>query len=316
MIIGFLSVQSLFGQVLDAKTSDESLLIGQSVSITYSIEANLGDSIIFQPKSNEIEALSITDKGSLSSDGIEFEIIGDFKDTFLIQKSDKKWIGQYTVTAWDSGMYLIPGPSIVINDSTFTLPDISLTCYLSDPIDGIDLYDIRESYADIPPNPFSLITFLKSNWWWISIITLSIIGFLWYKRYKKRKLEEEEYEDERPVSLKQRTLIAIESLEEAKLWEQDRLKEHFVELSYILRSYLTSRYDISLLEKTTYEATLILTKKGLEKETVDVIMRILSQSDMVKFAKSEPDVIAILRVSTLAKQVVAETSPLDFDNAE
>ena len=94
------------------------------------------------------------------------------------------------------------------------------------------------------------------------------------------------------------------------------MKEHFVELSYILRSYLTSRYDISLLEKTTYETTVLLTRKGLEEETVDVIIRILSQSDMVKFAKSKPDVIAILRISALAKQVVAETSPLDFDNVE
>ena len=84
----------------------------------------------------------------------------------------------------------------------------------------------------------------------------------------------------------------------------------------ILRMYLTSRYEISLLEKTTYETKLLLTQKGLNDETVEVIARILSESDMVKFAKSEPDVIAILRVSTLARQIVAETSPLEFDNVE
>ena len=49
---------------------------------------------------------------------------------------------------------------------------------------------------------------------------------------------------------------------------------------------------------------------------MEVIARILSEADMVKFAKSEPDVIAILRVSTLARQIVAETSPLEFDNVE
>ena len=84
----------------------------------------------------------------------------------------------------------------------------------------------------------------------------------------------------------------------------------------ILRMYLTSRFEISLLEKTTYETKLLLTQKGLNDETVEVIARILSEADMVKFAKSEPDVIAILRVSTLARQIVAETSPLEFDNVE
>jgi hypothetical protein len=59
-----------------------------------------------------------------------------------------------------------------------------------------------------------------------------------------------------------------------------------------------------------------LTKKGLNEDTVENIGRILSESDMVKFAKSKPEVISILRVSTLARQIVAETSPLEFDNVE
>jgi RNA-binding protein YhbY len=105
-------------------------------------------------------------------------------------------------------------------------------------------------------------------------------------------------------------------LDNAKLWEKGKLKEHFVELSFILRSYLTSRYTVSLLEKTSFETKLILAKKGLNEGTIVAIARILSESDMVKFAKSEPELMAILKVSTLAKQIVAETSPLEFDNAK
>jgi len=118
------------------------------------------------------------------------------------------------------------------------------------------------------------------------------------------------------TSLKQRTLIAIGALEKAKLWEKGKLKDHFVELSFILRSYLTSRYNVSLLEKTSFETKLILSRKGLNEGTIVAIARILSESDMVKFAKSEPELMAILKVSTLAKQIVAETSPLEFDNVE
>jgi len=135
-------------------------------------------------------------------------------------------------------------------------------------------------------------------------------------RRRRWDREIENREDIRPMNLKERTIKAIEALDASELYNKGQLKEHFVELSYILRSYLTSRYNISLLDKTTEQTKIILTKQGLNDETVDTIARILSQSDMVKFAKSKPEVISILRQSTLVKQIIAETSPLDFDNVD
>ncbi len=307
----------LLAQELDEKVSESQLMIGQPITLTYSVKINVDDTVIFIPKKDLIEALEVKEGSSLTSEGIEFEIIDEFQDTFIMHNQQKEWVGQYVITAWDSGAYILPGPSIVVNDSTFTFDDLVLMCHLSDPIDGVDLYDIKENYAEVPPRPFSFKAFLKTHWWWMTLIILGTVAFFVIRNIRrKRAALDEIIEDERPISLKERTLIAIDALEEAKLWEKDQLKEHFIELSYILRSYLTSRYDISLLEKTTHEASLILTRKGLEKETVDIILKILSQSDMVKFAKSKPEVIAILRVSTLARQVVAETSPLDFDNVD
>lgn len=305
-----------FGQKLNARVSESQLMIGQPITLTYSVKTKLTDTIIFKPKKDNIEALATIEGSSLSSEGINFEIVDEFQDTFIVRQQKKEWVGQYVVTAWDSGAFTLSGPTITINDSTYIFDDVTIICHLTDPIDGVDLYDIKENYAEIPPKPFSFGDFIKEHWWWIGLIALGLISYFTIKRIQKRKREMQEVEDDRPISLKERTLIAIEALEEAKLWEKDQLKDHFVELSYILRSYLTSRYNVSLLEKTTYETTLILTRKGLEKETVNTIVRILSQSDMVKFAKSKPETVSILRVSTLAKQVVAETSPLDFDNVE
>ena len=270
------------------------------------------DSLLFVPHKETIKARALSKTGALTTDGVDFEITDEFIDTFAVDGKRKHWVGQYVVTAWDSGMYILPGPTIIINDSAYQFQDLTIACMLVDPIDGVDLYDIKENFADIPPKPFSIVDFLKSNWWWLALIAIGIIVFI----VLKRKNREEPEEEEKPLSLRQRTLFAIDALEKAKLWEKNQLKEHFVELSMILRMYLTSRFEISLLEKTTYETKLLLTQKGLNDETVEVIARILSEADMVKFAKSEPDVIAILRVSTLARQIVAETSPLEFDNVE
>ena len=204
-------------------------------------------------------------------------------------------------------------PQIIINDSTFYFENIAIATHLSTPIDSVDLYDIRENFTELPILPFTVIDFFTSYWWVVLIILILALAITRFIRNSKENDREDEI---KPPSLKDRTILAINSLDSSKLWEKDELKRHFVELSYILRSYLTSRYSISLLDKTSYQTKILLTEKGLNKETVDVVARILSQSDMVKFAKSKPELIEILRISTLAKQIVVETSPLEFDNVE
>lgn len=313
-VLVLFSSMTVFGQQLKSNISDKQFLIGEPVVLTYTIKAKDNDSIGFVQKDDVISARVISENSHLTDEGIDFEVTHPFHDTIIQKGAQKTWIGEYVITAWDSGLYLIPGQSVIINDSMMTFPDVKVMALLVEPQKDVDLYDIRENFAEIPDKPFSLSEFIANNWWWlIPGITIIIAAVVFLRR---RKNNQEEVEEDRPMSLKQRTILAIEALEDAKLWERNQLKEHFVELSYILRSYLTSRYNISLLEKTTYEAKILLTQKGLNEETVDVIGKILSQSDMVKFAKSNPDILAILKQSTLAKQIVAETSPLEFDNAE
>lgn len=317
LLYGFVMLTSwTFGQSFKSKISDSIVQVGQQFTVTYIIEAKVGDSIQFEERTNFLPARAISESGNIATEELEFELIRTHSTLLKKKKNRQLYEVKYTVVVWDSGLFVIPGPSFSIEDSMATCPDLRMACFLTAPQDGMDLYDIREDYAEVPPNPFSLKLFLKKHWWWLTLIAVAILLFFVIRAARRRRLLEDEEEEERPMSLKDRTLLAIDALEKAKLWERDQLKEHFVELSYILRSYLTARYSLSLLEKTTFEARLMLTQQGLERETVDVIIRILSQSDMVKFAKSKPDVISILRVSAEAKQVVAETSPLDFDNVE
>lgn len=298
-------------QQLSASSSAKSILVGQEITLKYRVTAKKGDSISFNPAIGEIPSKSVGG-GNLQQDGTLFEIIKDFHDSVITKGSKIQWIGEYVVTAWDSGAFVIPGPQIVIDDSVMKFQDLTISCDLVAKDDKIDLYDIRENYADIPAEPSALLTFVKSNWWWMTLILVVMALYIFIRRRNK----EDDDEPEQRISLKQRALYAIEALEKEKLWEKDKMKEHFVELSYILRSYLTARYSISLLEKTTRQTKLLLKQKGLEDDTIDVINRILSQSDLVKFAKSKPETIDILKISAMAKQIIAETSPLEIEDAE
>lgn len=305
-----------WSQQLSESISQDNVLIGEPVSIKYIVKTKLTDTIAFAEKLDYLDGRFKEGGGSLSKKGAEFELVEPFRDTIIALGMNKKWIGEYIVTTWEDGEYIIPGATIGINDSTYRFDDLALEVTLVDQKEDVDLYEIRENFTDIPEEPFSAMKFLKRNWWWIAIVVGALVmGWLIVRR-RRWDREIENREDIRPMNLKERTIKAVEALDNSELYNKGKLKEHFVELSYILRSYLTARYNISLLDKTTEQTKLILTKQGLNDETVDTIARILSQSDMVKFAKSKPDVISILRQSTLVKQIIAETSPLDFDNVD
>lgn len=316
IILFFGSTFNGWTQQLSKSISQDNILVGEPVSIKYIVKTKITDTIAFSERMDFIKARLKDGGGTLAKKDAEFELVESFRDTIIALGMNKKWIGEYIVTAWEDGEYIIPGATISINDSTYRFDDLALEVTLVDQKDNVDLYEIRENFTDIPDQPFSPMKFLKKNWWWMAIVIGAILMGWLIARRRRWDREIENREDIRPMNLKDRTIKAVEALDKSELWNKGKLKEHFVELSYILRSYLTSRYNISLLDKTTEQTKIMLTKQGLNDETVDIIARILSQSDMVKFAKSKPDTISILRQSNLVKQIIAETSPLDFDNVD
>ena len=305
-------IGNAFAQQLDATISKSRAKIGEPLTLKYKLKTRSNDTIVFYEKYSEIP-IRTYGGGQLSNDGASAEILTNFNDSSYKVQGGKEWLGDYEIMIWDSGTFIIPGPEIVINDSTFYFDDLKVYVDFSTKKSGVDLYDIRENYAELPEEENVFVRWIKRNWWILAIVVAASAGLLWF--INKRK-PPERIKVVKAMSLKERTLAAIDALEGEKLWEQDKLKEHFIELSYIMRSYLTARYDIAILEKTTYQTKQLLLQKGLNEDTVDTIARILSHSDMVKFAKSSPDEISILKISTLARQIVAETSPLEFDNYE
>lgn len=312
-ILLFMACGPLFGQQLKESFSEKNVLIGSPTTLTYEVITNQNDVIKFTPKDQNIEVRN-NSNGQLTSEAGVIEVLESFKESSKIENGKKHWTGTYTVVVWDSGSFVVPGPQISVGDSNMHFQDLRIHCDFSQKKSGVDIYDIREDYAELPAEENEIVAFFKSYWWIFPLLTLLLIG-LWLL-IRKRKAANQPVKIVKAMSLKDRTLMAIDALEDEKLWEKEQLKQHYVELSYILRSYLTTRYDISLLEKTTHETKALLLQLGLNDDTVDTVILILSQADMVKFAKSKPEVIEILKISTLARQIVAETSPLEFDNYE
>jgi hypothetical protein len=301
----------LLAQQPTASISRDQVEVGGRIDLIYKIELKKSDKFSINPLTGNFPSKLTTENSSLKTAAFdEIEIIG-FEDTMILQGNKKVWLGIYELTPWDSGLVVLEGQRFTINDSTFDFPSVYLDCNLVPHKKGQGIYDIKETFVKTPNKQTWLVFFIKYIAWWL----FPLIGFIIY-RLISNKRNSKSVKIEKEMSLKERTLHAIDALEKAELWKKDQLKEHFVELSYILRSYLTARYSISLLDKTTGETKLLLIQKGLNKEIVDTILRLLSHSDMVKFAASEPAEELIYKSLFLLRQIVSETSPIEFEHAE
>lgn len=293
-----------------------SILIGQPAELTYSIELPAGSAYKHLPFGNVVPSIkSNADGYTISEISSDLEQIEPMRDTVIMRGNKKELRITYLISGWNEGSYLINGAKLQLNDSMIPFPEVKLTVSLVPEKKGQEIYDIRESFSSLPEKPNPVILFFDQNRSWLIplLIILSaglVLFFLWW-RSRPRKAE-----IVNKLSLKERSLLAIDALEKERLWENGKLKQHYIELSYILRSYLSARYTLSMLENTTSEAQLLLRQVGLHEETIRTIGKVLDQSDMVKFAKSAPEETEVLKISQLVRQIIAETSPLEFEKHE
>ena len=309
-----LAISTGYSQVGSTIIESNEIEVGQQIMLTYHFTLEDNSKVVYAPFQKALPVQRNLKPGEKqSTEKSELEIAAPFLDTILIVAGKKEWFGTYTITGWEEGSFIISHTSLLLNGKKIDFPSAIVNVKLVKEIKGKDIYDIRESFAKIPDAPFSIKQFHSDNWWWIYPLLALIIGFFIYKKVKKAKLVKTD-SVKIELSLMKKTILAIEQLDQRKLWSTGNLKEHYVELSFIFRTYLSKRFEINLLEKTTYEAKLLLTQKGLSKNTIETIGEILDQSDMVKFAKSSPEEIIALRLSQIAKEIIEQTSPKEVEN--
>jgi hypothetical protein len=292
-------------QAPSATLSQNDVLIGKRVTFTYLVPLPTDASYIHIPLKGNFPAKKSGDTSDISNSAIE--IIGDFLDTVILIKGKRFWKGSYVIVPWDEGVYQLAAQKVNINEVDITLPGVQLNARLVIQKEGGKIYDIEETYTDLPDEPSTLVSFFK-KWWWVVLAATGLILFLlWFFRGKKATNTEDII-----LTLKERTLQSILQLEQKRLWEKNELKEHYSELSFILRQYLSERFGINLLEKTTIEAQLILKHYGLSENLLSEIGLILNGSDMVKFAKSAPEEKIIRANLDDCRNIVEQTADERF----
>lgn len=260
-------------QVLSSIDST-SIKIGEQITYRIQVETDTTNLVVF-PEGQTFSPLEMIESYAVDT----------------LKKNDKfSLIKKYGLTQFDSGAYTIPRQKIVIGDKTF------LTDSLKVEVNNVVVDTTKQGLYGIKP----IIEVKKrgGNWWKYLLATLLIIGIvaviLWWFIWRKKPLTEEEQIALLPPY--DRAKLALKNLDESHYLEHEELKSYYSELTLIIRKYLDEKvYDHSL-ESTTDEliSRLRLLKEGnqidLSKETIKNIESILKRADLVKFAKSAPDI--------------------------
>lgn len=232
----------------------------------------------------------------ISVDGTENVIIPKLElknleivDSLKTDTIKNRIIKKYVLTGFDSGAFYIPQQQIFLRNQAF-LTDSLLINVATVPIDTtkVKKYEIK----GIRGEPYQFDDF-KNYFYWI-IGTLILIGLLLYFLVFKKKKKEESKEIIPAISPFEQAMKNLQELDGKLLWQNNKIKQYYSELTEIIRQYIELELNIPALENTTDEIIETLTNlkevKSIktDKETIKKLKELLQKADLVKFAKSKP----------------------------
>ena len=270
-VAGLVFVNTSAQQVeVQAKLDTNEALIGDQVGLELSVFQSADDTVLLPIFENKL------------TDNIE--VIEQFApDTLTLENNHLQINQKVLITAFDSGHYAIPSIPFLYREDTLKTNAL-LFKVNTVPVDTTKaIKDIKGPYEA----PLSLAEILPWVYRGLGLILLILLLI-----YIIRKIIRKEPILRKVKPLEPAHVIAyrdLKRLKEQKLWQNDRVKEYYTELTDILRKYLWNRYAIRTLERTSDEILQSLKNSPFYDEQPCLLLKdIFYVSDLVKFAKFKP----------------------------
>lgn len=266
---------------LAAQLDTNLIRIGEQMKLTLSAQYNVknGTPVVAFPvyKDTIITGIEI-----ISQANSDTALVDPTNDPYTFKQTKS-----YLLTSYDSGVYVIPGLPFVINgnEQLTNALAIQVATIAIDTTKGI--VDIMEP-MDLPITFGEYLNIYKSYIYWaIALIALLVLIWWLIKKYKARPVKEVE-EVIPDIAPHIWALEKIQALKGKNYFEQGNAKQHYVELTTILRAYFEKRYQFLALEITSDEILREIRLFGWKTEQQDSLRRLLTLADLVKFAKETP----------------------------
>lgn len=272
-MIFILSSLSTFAQVTSSIDSTK-IKIGEQITYKIQVEADSTDLVIF-PEGQTFSPL---------------EMIESYKIDTTKGESKINFIKKYGLTQFDSGTYTIPRQKVIIGDNTFFTDSLKVM------VSTVEVDTTKQGLYDIKPN--IEVQKSRSNFWrnllYVLLVLAVVSGLIYWFVWRKKPLTEDEKIALLPPY--DRAKLALQKLDESQYLQREEIKEFYSELTFIIRRYLDEKVYDRALESTTDELIqrLQLLKDGnqieLSNEDIKKMETIFKRADLVKFAKSRPDI--------------------------
>lgn len=305
-----LFTSTLFAQKVTTSVDTTRNKIGAEFQLTLKAVVSKKDKVVF-PKDKNFGAL---------------EVIESYKTDTIKNNDSYELVKKYGLTQFDSGKYTIPKLVILINGTQLFTDSISVE------VSNVKVDTLKQKMFDI--KSIEKIKTKTSYWNYIIlifiIVTLLILAFWFYKKYKRRPIKELEIIYKSPI---EKATSLLQSLENKELWQNGEVKEYYSQLTDIVRTYIEEEIQIPAMESTTSELIFSLKKVASQKkmklnsETLKNLEKVLKQADLVKFAKVKPldfeieedkkrITNAVVKIHDAVPQLVEETDELEIWNED
>lgn len=267
LFLGSLLFSTVSFAQLEAKIDTAKIKIGEPIRLTYKVPFSDGDKIQLQAIKDQLNP--------------HIEVIEQKIDTVL-DGNQKKIIHQLDLTSYDEGEFFIPTIAVEKNGKTERTPSFQI---------NVQTIEIDTTQTNIHPiKPIMTEEYTMRDYWkkyWIYGIVALILFFIalvlivLYIRSKSKNLK-----NSAPKTPYEEILLELKRLEAKKYLKRGEQKEHYTQVSYLLRRYIGKIYQFSALEILSDELiTFIQSKADIIDQDKDVFKQFIQSTDLVKFAQ-------------------------------
>jgi hypothetical protein len=288
LLVTYLSILALgsAAQVSFTATADTNkILIGEQLQVL--LEASMPEGTGFTwPVADSLEGLEVIKTSAL--------------DTVLDQGVWK--IRQtLTLSAFDSGYFAFPQQRLLLGNSPYFSEAVPVAAFLPEVDPEQEMYDIK-GVMDV-----------GLNWWLIggillAVLLLVVVGIFGYRYFARHKTPAYKAA-KKALPPHEWALARLREIEQEKLWQNDKVKAYYSEVTDVLRQYMERALALNAMESTASEIRLKLKEISLDEELKERTNKALYTAEMVKFAKEKPGKETHLALMATALDFVQATAP-------
>jgi hypothetical protein len=285
--------QIAFGQPKVETTIDStSMMIGDQMSMQLRVRHS-PKTVVLLPKGVKL--------------GNKIEVLSERDSTAKISANEILTTKKMMITAFDSGVYMIPPVPIQTETNGIIDTIFSKAMQLTVVSPLLDSTKNIAPIKDILPEDMTFREDILPVLIGFFVILILISVIYYYTKRQKEKVVEKVVEQAPKLPPHVIAYLKLKKLDEGDFWQKGDFKTYHSEISYTMREYLENRFDIPALESVTAEIMASLNGFEIENKQVVNLKNILQTADLVKFAKLIPSEIEHRQAMDFSLEFVEKT---------